>query len=264
MKTFNIVNSKQQNIEVALDTVSEQPTGTAMIMHGFGGFKEQKQVMAFTDAFLENNFQVLRIDATNANGKSDGTTKDATFDSYTADYEDVYQWAKVQDWFMEPLAVCGHSMGAHAAIWFAGKHVDEVSFLLPMAPVVNQQLYVSTKSDAEIQAIKERGVIELPSRSVPGKINYYSYDNFKSLERFDLTAITSKLTMPMLDIVGEKDDTTPTAHQQVLLDASASSDKTLVELDGLDHNYRSEDEDYDASVNRVTEVISKWLEKRIG
>ena len=58
-------------------------------MHGLGGFKEQKHIQTFADAFLENNFTVVLFDTTHTYGESEGKYEDATTTNYYEDLEDV-------------------------------------------------------------------------------------------------------------------------------------------------------------------------------
>lgn len=241
----------------------ESPRGLVFIAHGQGGFKEQKHIEAFKDAFLKNDFRVVRFDATNALGESDGSMMNVTYDNYVADLEDVVGWAHSQSWFQRPFALCGHSMGAQSAVWYAEHHPDEVSLLAPMAPPVNYDLYITTENERELQEWKQKGYRILQSRSKPGVTKQIGWDVVRSLKKFDLLLLAHQLTMPVIDIVGEFDTPCPKEHQEALIDKIASDDKQLIVIPGLDHNYRnSKTNDYDNNFTGVETILTEWLNDR--
>ena len=108
-KTF-IKNRKGENVSVLVEK-SENQKGLAFIMHGLGGFKEQDHIAAFANAFKEKGFTVVRFDTTNTLGESGGKYEDATITNYYEDLEDVVIWAQEQEWYQEPFALSGHSLG---------------------------------------------------------------------------------------------------------------------------------------------------------
>ena len=98
MHTLFITNRKQQKLAVLIDKAEHQ-TGLAFVMHGLGGRKEQKQIVAIAETFSQNNFTVVRFDTTNTFGESDGQYELATVTNYYEDLQDVIAWARTQDWY---------------------------------------------------------------------------------------------------------------------------------------------------------------------
>lgn len=259
MQKHTIKNSSGLKLVIQVDT-SQNPKHLVFIAHGQGGFKEQKHIELFAQAFLENDFRVVRFDATNALGESDGDMMNVTYDNYVHDLEDVINWARQQPWFQQPFALCGHSMGAQSTAWYAEQHPDEVSLLLPMAPPVNSALFEKTRSKTFMRDWREKGYWEMNSKSKPGVIKRVGYGVVESLHGFDLLPLAPNLTMPILIVVGQNDEPCPVAHQEIFMNKIASKDKKLVVKRGLDHNYRNaETSEYDASFLDMKSIISQWI-----
>lgn len=259
---YEIQNQLGLKIAIQVDDVTEAK-GLVFIMHGFKGFKEQRHIRLFAEAFVENGFRVVSFDATNSLGESDGRVEDATYSNYASDLETVIEWARHQEWFMQPFALCGHSMGAQTVSWFAEHHPREVSLLAPMAPPVNYDLHVHNELNAErAHELKEQGYKVEKSFSKPGVDVKVSWSTTESMKEFDILPFAHKLTMPILDIVGELDQPCPVSSQNEFFAAIASQDKTLVVMHGLDHNYRNtKTGEYDATFPNIKITIGQWLKK---
>lgn len=233
--------------------------GLVLIEHGQRGSKTDQHIQAFADAFLNNSYRVVRFDATHSQGESEGKLEDITYDTHISDLEDVIMWAKHQPWLEAQLALCGHSMGAQAAAWYAEHHPSEISLLLPMAPTINYDLWEKAENSEATQDWKKQGYIENRSRST-GKIVRVGWQVNESLKKFDILPFASRLTMPVLNIVGDHDVPCPVTNQEVFMQKIASSDKQLVVLPGLEHSYRDFDtNEYSEKLHQVTDTIDNWL-----
>ena len=132
MKKITLQNRKGQDVVGILEKPENGTiAGTVVIEHGYGGFKEQKHILAMRDTFLENGFITFNFDATNTFGESDGDFEKATLGLHTEDFEDVTEWAQEQNWFAGPLAITGHSMGGVCMRTVRGNISGESLFLSP-------------------------------------------------------------------------------------------------------------------------------------
>src|SRR3989344_7367385 len=138
MKIF-IKNRNDKKIAVVVDK-NQKSKGLAFVMHGLGGFKEQKHIQTFADAFREKGFIVIRFDTTNTLGESDGAYEDATVTNYYEDLEDVIGWASGQRWYQEPFYLAGHSLGGLSVALYAEKYPEKVKGLIPISTVVSGKL----------------------------------------------------------------------------------------------------------------------------
>jgi pimeloyl-ACP methyl ester carboxylesterase len=258
MKTEKTTIKNRRGFKLVIQVdLPDNPTNSVFIAHGQRGFKEQKHIQAFADAFLENNFRVVRFDATHSLGESEGEVIDVTYDSYIEDLEDVINWAKTQGWFQEPFALCGHSMGAQSVAWYAEYHPKEVNLLAPIAPVVNYDLYIQTLEPEHKKDWQEVGYDEAESKSRPGVITRVGWQVNESLKKYDLLPNANNLIMPILVIVGEFDSPCPVEHQEIFLKAIPGNNKTLIKVAGVDHNFRTLGGEQKNEI--VKDDISNWL-----
>lgn len=94
MKT-SFINREGKKIVVLIENDSGK-NGLVFIAHGLAGNKEEKHVQAYANAFLSNDYKVIRWDATHTIGESEGSLIGATITNYFQDFEDVIFWAQKQ------------------------------------------------------------------------------------------------------------------------------------------------------------------------
>jgi pimeloyl-ACP methyl ester carboxylesterase len=261
MKTerFEIKNRHRLKLVIQVDAPDDSKS-LVFIEPGQSGTIDQKHITAFAEAFLENGYTSVRFDPTNSVGESGGELINVTYDNYFEDLEDVINWARSQTWFQQPFALCGHSMGAQATAWYAEQHPEEVSLLATMAPVINYELYMTTLTPDEIKNWQEVGYQETASRSQPGKTYRVGWGVNESLKKYDIVPDAGKLTMPVINVVGEKDKPCPVKHQQIFMDAVANPNKKLVIISGAQHSYRNaESDEYADELDEMKEALSSYL-----
>lgn len=254
MEKLNIKNRKGQKIVVLIEK-NENPKGLAFVMHGLSGFKEQTHVATFAQAFKNKGFTVVRFDTTNAYGESDGKYEDATTTNYYEDLEDVIVWTKTQNWYQEPFWLAGHSLGGISIILYAEKNPEEIKALVPISTVVSGKLSVEARGAQEIKNWRETGFEEEESVSIPGLVKKTPWSHMEDRLKYDVLPNVNKLTMPVLLIVGEKDESTPPAHQQILFD-NLQGPKEIHIINGAPHTFRNLKE-----LREVQKIIEKWIDK---
>lgn len=258
MTKQTIKNHDGQKIVVQVEK-GKVPGKLAFVAHGLSGFKEQKHIQSFAEAFQESGYTVVRWDTRNALGESDGKNEDATFDSYCQDFEDVVAWAKEQPWYVEPFVVSGHSLGSYCAARYAELHPEQVKALAPIAVSVSGKLTheAKRKTDPEqYEQWKRTGVLTRQSGSKPGTEIRVKWDLMETGLKHDLLPDANKLTMPVLLIVGEEDTSTPPETQKVFLNAIRAKRKELHVVPGVPHTPRSPEE-----LKKFKELLAQWLQK---
>ena len=256
---FTIKNRHGLKLVIQLDT-PEDPKNLVFICHGRGGAMVQVHIQAFGQAFLENNFRVVFFDSTNSLGQSDGDMLNLTYDTYTADLEDIIGWARLQPWFQEPFSLCGQSMGAQAVAWYAEHHPEEIKYLAPIAPVVNFQLWSKTMPPGYLEKWQKDGFVAEPSRSLPGVIGRTGWGLVESQKRYDLMPLVSKLTMPVFFMAGEYDEPCPYENQKILFDCIPSKNKKFVKIAGAEHGLRNaKTQQYGKELQEAKTALSTWL-----
>lgn len=237
---------------VTLLEKADQPQGLAIILHGLGGFKDQDHIEVFAQSFKDANYTVLRYDATHSFGESEGEYKEATTSGYYDDLEDVIDWAKDQDWYIEPFVLVGHSLGGISILLYAEKYPDKVKALVPISTVVSGELMKQVYGD-QLKTWQEKGFIERPSVSKSGTIEILNWSFVEDIKDIDTLPEADKLTMPVLLIVGDNDKYAP--HQDILYE-KLPDEKELHIIKGAGHTFR--DPDY---LRQIKQIFDKWIKK---
>lgn len=256
---FELKNRRNLKVVGIVET-PEDPTGLAFIAHGQGGYKEQPHIQAFKTAFLENGFTVVLFDATHSIGESEGDIENVTQTGYLQDLEDVINWAKEQQWYQKPFALCGHSMGGMSVTLYAEQHPKDVLALVPASPVVNHDLAIKNVGHVFLKAWEAKGYFESESASKPGAVKRVGWGYVEDLKGHNLLSGAGALTMPILILVGDNDKATPLSNQQILFRAIPSVSKKIIVIKDADHNFRGAGS-YGEKLEEVKNLISSWLKE---
>lgn len=254
-----IKNRKGQNIAVVIDAAPERK-GLAFIAHGLGSSKDSPRIALMAGAFRKRGFTAVRYDTTNTFGESDGDYEHATVTNYYEDLEDVAEWAKSQDWYQEPFALAGSSLGGMCVILYAERHPERVRGLAPVAPVVSGALRVEARNAREpgsIERWKEKGFLEEEDEKRPGTVRKLLWSHIEDSMQYDTLADAEKLAMPVLLIVGADDPITPSGHVKKLFDAIPAGDKELHVVAGMGHAFK---EQY---FSEVEQLFLHWIDSRL-
>ncbi|OGY56723.1 MAG: hypothetical protein A2Y84_01360 [Candidatus Colwellbacteria bacterium RBG_13_48_8] len=264
MEKLSIRNKNGQNLVVLLEKI-DNSKGLVFIAHGLGGFKEQRHIEIFAEAFREKGFTVVRWDAANTIGESGGKMEDATVTSYYEDLEDVIEWAKIQDWYKEPFILTGHSLGGISTALYAENYPEKVKALAPISTVVSGKLTIEADEEHIPGVIKEwrkTGWQINESKSKPGVVKKLKWNQFeKDALKYDLLPKADQLAMPVLLIVGGEDwGTSPESHK--LLYDKLPGQKEMHIIDGADHNFRTPD--YDKNLQEIKQIFLSWINKYLS
>lgn len=235
---------------------SEQK-GLAFVMHGLGGFKEQDHINVFSETLRKNNYTVVRFDTTNTLGESGGSYEDATITNYYQDLEDVINWTRKQEWYQEPFILNGHSLGGICTTLYAEKNPEKVRALAPISSVISGELSLKAHEQHDPEELekwrKTRWRIA-ESKSKPGVIKKLKWSHMEDRMKYDVLPEVSKLTMPVILIVGENDSTTPPEQQKILFDALPSNKKEIHIISDAPHTFREKEH-----LSEIKDVFDKWL-----
>lgn len=256
MEKVFIKNRKGLKLAVLIEK-SEDQKGLAFVMHGLSGYKEQVHIKIMANAFKDNGYTTVRFDTANTYGESQGgDPQDATVTNYYEDLEDVIKWASSQDWYLEPFILAGHSLGGMCIALFAEKYPEKVRALAPISTVVSGKLSIKTEHHQEIDSEwKKKGIREWESSTRPGLIKRLKWSHVEDRLKYDLLEKVSKLTMPVLLAVGEFDDTTPLAHQQILFN-TLPGPKELHIIKGAMHTFVDKEH-----LDELKRIFDNWIKK---
>jgi pimeloyl-ACP methyl ester carboxylesterase len=254
MEKVFIKNRKNKKISVMLER-KDSPIGVALVMHGLGAFKEQPQVQAIAQAFLDNNYSVVRFDTTNSLGESDGKHEYATTTNFYQDLEDVLMWSETQSWYEEPFALAGQSLGGISVGLYAERFPNKVKNLILINSTISGEKSLKGKDQKQMEEWKKTGWQITESISRPGVIKRLPWSHMEDRLKFDLYPLVSKLTMNVLIITGEVDNNERPGDQEDFFKAIPGN-KEFIILPGVPHTIRDE-----VHLDLLTNAISSWLKK---
>ncbi len=249
-----IKNRKNQKIAVIIEQ-PKNPIGLAFVMHGLGGFKEQKHIKTFAKACKNNQYTAIRFDTTNTLGESDGKYENATITNYYQDLEDVIKWSKKQKFYQEPFILIGHSLGGISIILYAQKFNKKIKALSPVSTVISGKLLIKNKNQEEIQKWKKTGWYSKPSTSKPGTVKKLKYSFVKDAFKYNILNKIEKIKIPVLLMVGGKDIGTPPSEQRALFQ-KLKTNKELHIIKNAPHTFRNKNH-----LNQIYKIMDKWLKK---
>jgi len=240
---------------VLLDTDSKFDK-LAIIMHGLGGFKEQPYIEAMAKVYSDNGFNTLRFDTTHTIGESEGSLEDANITNYYKDLEDVISWAKTQAWYVQPLAMAGHSLGAFCVALYAEKHGQEVNLLAPLGTVVAGELSLKYYDSKDLQTWRSSGYQIIKNNSKPGVLKKLKWNQFEAdIMKYDLRPDIKELNMPVLLICGEKDFLL--GANQIFFDLLPGPKEIHVVKKAF-HTFHNL-----THINEMCAIMDKWLENNL-
>lgn len=253
MPKVSIKNSRGQNLVMRVTEV-ENPLGLVFIEHGITGSKDQSYLKAVEESFNQHGFTTVSMDATNANGESDGDDMDLSFTNHYNDLVDVVNYAKTQKWYMEPFALSGHSLGGMSILYYAENHPEKISFLVPLSPATSGKNLEATVGPEALLQWQEKGYYEKFSKfqQVNNKVPYAWFLDMKNYDVFDNI---SKLTMPTFIISGDQDTSVPPAQVKELYEA-LPAEKELYMLKDCPHSMY-EQKDQDSLLAALEQVLKK-------
>lgn len=252
----DIINSTGLKLQVLVEAPSSRKNANVIfIAHGLGGHKEEPQIQALAEYFKKNNYTVVRWDMTNSVGESEGAFENATVTNYYADLESVIAWAQNQAWYKEPFILSGHSLGGMCSILYAEKHPEKIKGLIPLSTVISGELSLEAYGDEAIQHWREAG-FRIVENSKTGEEMRLPWSHMEDRLQYTVLDHIDALTMPVLLIVGEQDEKTPPAHEEILLQHIPTSKKELHIISGAEHSFATPSE-----LSHIRSIVKNWDQK---
>jgi len=248
MKLF-IKNRQNQKMAVVTEKTNS-PKGLVFITHGLGDSKDSPHIKKIARCFQNNHYNVVRFDTTNTFGESDGQFEDANLSTYYQDLEDLIAWSKSQDFYQEPFVLCGHSLGAAASAFYAERYPRKIKGLAPISTVINAELSQQNYSPEELANWKKTGWL---TEDWDGQKIRLKWSYMQAKKKYDLLKRVHKLTMPVLMVVGELDDSTGPKQQKILF-TKLPGRKEFHIIKAAPHTFRSQ-----VHLNTLSRIMNKWI-----
>ena len=253
-----VKNSSGEKIAILVEGLeNKNHKKLAFVQHGLSGHKGQSMVRQPTRAFLDNRFVVVTFDSRYSFGDSDGELEKATLTSFIEDLNAVINWAKTQDFYVEPFALSGHSLGGASVLKYAQDHPHMVSSLVPVAAMVGGKYFIRSRllNDGVNYRKWQREGKEL--RQIKDRKGYVSFNVVKDMMNYDLVRGASKIVSSTLIVTGEN-DLSSTIYNNDCLFYNIYAPKEFAILENCAHLYESKQNQQD-----LYSIIKNWLEKNV-
>ncbi|MFT4307831.1 MAG: alpha/beta hydrolase [Candidatus Woesearchaeota archaeon] len=228
----------------------DAPRGTAIVIHGLGGYKDQPHIVAIAQACQDAGFSTIRMDTRHALVGDGSAYADATATAAIEDLRTVIAWAREQAWFTEPLLLAGHSLGGLAVLEAARS--EDVDLLVPVAPVVNGSRIAEFYGRELVEEWDRTGWQIQESSSLPGVMKRLRWKPFKEdIMRYDVLSYGSTLVMPTLIICGSEDRF---LEQNRVLSEHIPNARLHV-IEGAPHTYNDA-----AHIAELQDTIRAWID----
>lgn len=227
--------------------------GLVFFIHGFLSSCSRPHCKFLSEIYQRKGFSVIMINTTHSLEEGDGKPELATITNFLNDLEDIIEWSKTQEFYQEPFALLGSSLGGICVFLYAERNPEKINSIINTAPVISGDLSVKCKSEEEIKEWKEKKYKEYKLRN--GRIFKVPWSHVQDRLKYDALKEANKLTMPVMIFVGDKDHITPLEHQKMMIDKILGK-KKLVVFDDTSHSEIGAEK----NLERLKKEIDNWLE----
>ena len=199
-----IKNRKGLKMAIKLN-ISPERNKLVFLLHGLGARKEYPpHMLVMEEFFARKGFNVVNIDATDSINESESSEEGVSLTGYYEDLQDVIEWARLQDFFVQPFALAGQSLGAQAVVLYASRFPSAVDFLLPVS-----FCFVDGKEELKhnkrTQAILQQGFYDQVSKST-GRVLRIGRKYIDEIARYNFADFVANITAKTEIIVGDEDN----------------------------------------------------------
>ena len=234
-------------------TINESNKKLVFLEHGLSARKEYPHMLVLEELFAKHGYNVVNFDATNSLNESESSEMGITPTGHYDDLVDVINWAKTQDFYIEPFALVGQSLGALSVVHYATESPELVNLLIPCAfPFMSGEVELK---DFFATEILKNGFYDKISKST-GRVLRMKPSWNKDLENFDLTSKIKNITASTYVIIGTKDTEKHINSSRQLFDLLTCK-KQYIELDGIPHDLANTERDKELFSKTIDNILSQ-------
>jgi len=228
---------------------------TAIILHGFTGYKEEAHLEELAKTLVQNGFTVIRFDASGS-GESEGTfEKDYLMSNYLEDIKCVYEYVQKLEFVdKDKVGIIGHSMGGLLSIVFASQQPEiKVCVAISSPTMISAANWVK----AAIEEWKKVGWLykEISRDGKHIKIPFYF---IVDANKFNALDFVQKLHCPFITILGLIDDVVKPSDSRKIFER-ANEPKELIEIEGVGHDYKKYPKFIEIVNEKILNSVKRYL-----
>ena len=228
---------------------------TVINLHGFTGYKEEENNVSLANNLAAHGFVVIRFDAS-GDGESGGTlADDYRMTNYLSDIDAVYEFIRHHPRVdANNIGVWGHSMGAMLAIIWGSKH-PELKAICSVSPPV--QTGTTDWLRPLLNEWKKTGWFTKVSMSGRGE-SRVPWAFMEDAGKYNTLDYVEDERSPLMIVLGLAEDTVPPEHTREIF-RKAHKPKTLVEVEGMSHDYKKVPKHLRLVNSKVIPFFEKYL-----
>ncbi|MBR3661851.1 MAG: alpha/beta hydrolase [Alphaproteobacteria bacterium] len=236
-----LINSEDERLYVEVDGQENSKNNKLVfIQHGLASNLQHQVVQTAKKAFIKNGYVVVTFDARHSLGKDDNNVEKVSLASFEEDLRTVTQWAEKQDFYHEPFALVGHSLGGASVLQFAADNPQKVNILVPVAPVISGKLWEQSCMKNMTDFCKEwksNGSYEYTDMQ-NGKTAVIPYSVVSSSMSYNAELLAPKIKAATLLVAANNDIVIEAKHVKNLADHTGSS-TSFAEIAASGHNFET-------------------------
>lgn len=234
------------------------PRPAVLLLHGTASHRDEVGDLfrRLADSLAAEGVSSLRIDFAGC-GESDRPQTDFTVTSELDDARAAFDWLSSHpDVDPNRISVLGFSQGGMIALLLASSTPTAAGLITwssGLIPVTTRtELFAPLFEAGSDSGIADFGFAQFHFTRV-------WWDEFRSA---DLEAAAREIDVPVLAIAGSEDEIVPPRSSFQLIDSTASADRTLIQLPGVDHIFNSLDTDDRNASELVLRTTVDWVRTR--
>jgi pimeloyl-ACP methyl ester carboxylesterase len=209
------------DIHAVVNVAKHGDSTVAILLHSVRTTMEGRVQGAVADVLRAHGYTVVRFDAYNGLGESDGAFTNLTASRYRNDIDIVMAWVTEQPWWTGHAMLFGHSVGGLVASLYAIEHPEQVERLILLGPAISGTRYRQAEIARSKEAFDEWESTGIRTVRHPLLDEDFglSFSFVRDLDSYDLEAQASALTMPIDILVGTDDLTCTPSDAKALASA---------------------------------------------
>lgn len=223
-----------------------------IMLHGFGGRKNEPHIKGLCEDLAKNGFAAICFE-TAGMGESEGSVEEFLMSNYYNDVDVIYEYfSKLEYVDSERIGLAGHSMGAVLTLLYAAKNIG-IKALCAISPFSK---FSNAHLDISLEEWKEKGFY--PKQKPNGEIVQIPYAFVEDADKAEVLELVRSLIQPKLIIIGKADEVVVPEDTRAIYD-NAAEPKELLELDGIGHKYKKNPEQVALINEKVVAFFKKTL-----